>query len=96
MIRAELLARYGLVDGGGPLLTMVTRLAEQKGVDLLLPLTPFLRHLGATLIVLGDGEQGWPTRSTAAAAAVPATGGVHPWLRRSARPPAVRRRRCVR
>lgn len=57
-MRVELLARYGLVDGGGPLLTMVTRLAEQKGVDLLLPLAPFLRRLGATLIVLGDGEQG--------------------------------------
>ena len=26
--------RSGLADGGGPLLTMVTRLAEQKGVDL--------------------------------------------------------------
>jgi starch synthase len=55
--RGKLLARYGLVDGGGPLLAMVTRLADQKGVDLLLPVTPFLARLGATLIVLGDGDQ---------------------------------------
>ncbi len=71
VIRAELLARYGLIDGGGPLLTMVTRLAEQKGVDLLVPLTPFLRRLGASLIVLGDGEQGLADALTAAATAHP-------------------------
>ncbi len=71
VIRAELLARCGLVDGGGPLLTMVTRLVEQKGVDLLLPLVPYLQHLGATLIVLGDGEQALADALTAAAAAYP-------------------------
>ncbi len=70
-IRADLLARYGLTDGGGPLLTMVTRLAEQKGVDLLVPLTPFLRRLGASLIVLGDGEQGLAEALAAAAIAHP-------------------------
>lgn len=66
-MRAELLARYDLSDGGGPLMAMVTRLADQKGVDLLAPLAPFLRRLGATLIVLGDGEQ-WLADSLAAAA----------------------------
>ena len=71
VIRAGLLARYGLTDGGGPLLTMVTRLADQKGVDLLTPLAPFLRRLGATLIVLGDGEQGLADALTAAAEAHP-------------------------
>ncbi len=70
-MRAELLARYGLTDGGGPLLTMVTRLADQKGVDLLLPHTPFLKHLGAALIVLGDGEQGLADALSAATAAHP-------------------------
>jgi starch synthase len=70
-IRAELIARYGLTDGGGPLLTMVTRLVEQKGVDLLLPVVPFLKHLGASLIVLGDGEQGLADALTVAAAAHP-------------------------
>ena len=69
-MRAELLARYDLIDGGGPLLTMVTRLADQKGVDLLVPLTPFLRRLGATLIVLGDGEQ-WLADALGSAAAEP-------------------------
>jgi starch synthase len=68
-IRAHLLSRHGLVDGGGPLLTMVSRLADQKGVDLLLPLTPFLEHLGATLIVLGDGDQGLAEALSAAASA---------------------------
>jgi starch synthase len=71
IIRAQLFTRYGLDDGGGPLLTMVTRLAEQKGVDLLLPIIPFLRHLGASLIVLGDGEQGLADALTAGATAHP-------------------------
>ena len=53
------------------MLTMVTRLAEQKGVDLALPLTPFLERLGATLMVLGDGDQGLADALTAAAATRP-------------------------
>ena len=69
--RTGLLATHGLTDGGGPLLTMVTRLADQKGVDLVLPLTPFLRRLGATLIVLGDGDQGLADGLNWAAAAHP-------------------------
>jgi starch synthase len=71
VIRADLLTRYGLVDGGGPLLTMVSRLADQKGVDLLVALTPFLEHLGATLIVLGDGDQGLAESLIMAAASHP-------------------------
>jgi starch synthase len=70
-IRADLMTKYGLADGGGPLLTMVTRLVEQKGVDLALPLTPFLKRLGATLIVLGDGEQALADALTAATTADP-------------------------
>jgi len=69
--RGKLLARYGLVGGGGPLLTMVTRLADQKGVDLLIPVTQFLARLGATLIVLGDGDQRLAEMLHAAAAAHP-------------------------
>ena len=70
-VRADLMSRYGLADGGGPLLTMVTRLVEQKGVDLALPLTPFLKRLGATMIVLGDGEQALADALTAATTADP-------------------------
>jgi starch synthase len=55
MVKQQLLAQFGLA-GGGPLLVMITRLVEQKGVDLALPLTPFLEGIDATLIVLGDGD----------------------------------------
>ena len=71
VMRGDLLERFELTDGGGPLLTMVTRLADQKGVDLLMPMTPFLRRLGATLVVLGDGEQWLADALTAAAEAHP-------------------------
>ena len=70
-MRADLLARFDLTDDGGPLMAMVTRLADQKGVDLLLPVTPFLRGLGASLIVIGDGQQGLADALTSAAEADP-------------------------
>ena len=70
-IRAELLKAHGLHDGGGPLLTMVTRLVDQKGVDLVLPLAPYLAGLGASMIVLGDGDQWLADGLSAAAAANP-------------------------
>ncbi|HSB84875.1 MAG TPA: glycogen/starch synthase [Ilumatobacteraceae bacterium] len=70
-IRRELLQAHGLIDAGGPLLTMVTRLVDQKGVDLMLPLTPYLGRLGASMIVLGDGDQWLADALTASAAAHP-------------------------
>ena len=70
-MRSDLITRFGLTDGGGPLMSMVTRLADQKGVDLLLPVTPFLRGLGASLIVIGDGQQGIADAVTSAADADP-------------------------
>jgi len=54
--RAAALARVGLPDGDGPLAVVVSRLTEQKGIDLLLPLVPELRALGLRLAVLGSGQ----------------------------------------
>lgn len=48
----------GLDDGPGPLFVVVTRLAEQKGIDLVLPSLPLLGTMGARLAVLGDGDVG--------------------------------------
>ncbi len=56
-LRSELLVQVGLDDGGGPVMVVVTRLAHQKGVDLILPLVPFLDGVKARLIVLGSGEE---------------------------------------
>ena len=54
--RAALVARMGLKLSGGPIVVLVTRLVEQKGVDLLLPVVPFLAGMGAQLVVLGSGD----------------------------------------
>jgi starch synthase len=56
--RAALSSRLGLPDRGGPLAVAVTRLVEQKGIDLLLPLIPELHGLGLHLAILGSGEAG--------------------------------------
>ena len=54
--RAAALAHVGLPDGDGPLAVVVSRLTEQKGIDLLLPLVPELHALGLRLAVLGAGQ----------------------------------------
>ncbi len=55
--RAVLQAEFGLRTNAGPLLVMVTRLVEQKGVDLVLPLLAELDAIDAQLVVLGDGDR---------------------------------------
>lgn len=52
--RSALLAELGL-DDGGPLLVLVTRLAQQKGIDLLLATLGRLLESGVRVAVLGDG-----------------------------------------
>ena len=37
-------------------IAMVTRLVDQKGVDIALGLAPYLEHLGARLVILGSGQ----------------------------------------
>jgi starch synthase len=49
--------RFGLAEDGSPLLGVVSRLAWQKGIDLLLELLPWLVGQGAQLAVLGSGDR---------------------------------------
>lgn len=53
--RAALLDELRL-ENGGPVLAMVTRLAHQKGVDLVIGTADELLARGARLVVLGDGD----------------------------------------
>lgn len=70
-LRSDLLAEAGLSVGDGPLMVVVTRLAHQKGVDLIVPLVPYLEGLDARMIVLGSGEQDLVDALTSAVAAHP-------------------------
>ena len=58
--KAALQRRYGLAeDPKAPLLAMVARLVEQKGIDLLVRVADRLFHdpeLGVQLVVLGEGD----------------------------------------
>ena len=55
--RAALRAELKLPDDEGPVLAMVTRLTEQKGVDLVLRALPEVIAAGGQLVVLGDGDK---------------------------------------
>jgi starch synthase len=76
--RAALLAEAGLRDGG-PILAVVSRLAHQKGIDLVLAALPALLNADARLVVLGDGDSSYESALTVAAAA--AKGRVATFLR---------------
>lgn len=69
--RAALLADLGWADAPGPLVAMVTRLAEQKGIDLALDTLPVLAGIGARLVLLGSGDRVLGNRARALAAAHP-------------------------
>jgi starch synthase len=54
-IRAELVRDAGL-DPDRPLLAIISRLAHQKGIDLVLTALPALLESGVNLCILGDGD----------------------------------------
>ncbi|WP_233544844.1 glycogen synthase GlgA [Pseudooceanicola sediminis] len=54
--RKALLDRFGLEDGPGPLAAVVSRMTEQKGLDLLAEVLPGYIDAGGRLVVLGSGD----------------------------------------
>jgi len=57
--RTELITRSGLSEAGNlPILGMVSRLAAQKGIDLVLEALPaFLRNNSCRAVILGEGDK---------------------------------------
>ena len=55
--KQALLARIGLSRTGAPLIGMVTRLVDQKGLDIATKALPRIMALGMQLVILGTGEE---------------------------------------
>ena len=70
--KRALQAAMGLPVADVPLLGMVSRLTEQKGIDLVVEAMPALRELGVQLAILGTGSAPLEGSLAAAAAADPA------------------------
>lgn len=69
--RSALRTELGLPVVSGPLAVVVTRLADQKGVDLLLPVLDLAHRLPVQVAVLGDGDASLAEALTRASSARP-------------------------
>jgi len=56
LCKRDLQRSQGLDEAQGPLIGMITRLADQKGLDLVAPLLDRLTGLGTQFVLLGTGE----------------------------------------
>lgn len=54
--RARLEERFGVEQGSGPIMSVVSRLTWQKGIDLLKPVIPGIVDRGGKLVVYGQGD----------------------------------------
>ena len=64
-------------DAGGPLFGVVSRLSEQKGLDLVLATLPALIDAGGQLVLLGSGDAALAQAFSAMAAQYPGQVAVH-------------------
>jgi starch synthase len=69
--RKALREEFGLPEAQGPLCAVVSRLTQQKGLDLLLDALPALLDRGGQLVLLGTGESALERAYRAAARAHP-------------------------
>lgn len=74
--RKALADRFGLIDGGGPIFTVISRLTWQKGMDVLAEVADDIVTMGGQLAVLGSGDPDLEASLKAAAARHPGHIGV--------------------
>ena len=70
-VNSDVLRREMRILGDGPIFASVTRLAHQKGMDILLAALPQLLERGASFVLLGDGDVEGERAFSRAAAAFP-------------------------
>jgi starch synthase len=75
--RKALAAEFGLEPAAGPLAIVVSRLTDQKGIDLLAAVLPEFIAAGGSLAVLGAGDPVLEQAMRAAAERWPGRVGVH-------------------
>ena len=48
--------QFGLIENGRPIVSVISRLTWQKGIDLLAPVVPGIVDRGAKLVIFGEGD----------------------------------------
>ena len=76
LARAALVAEFGLGEVPGPLAIIVSRLTDQKGIDLLPAVLPEFIAAGGGLVVLGSGDPALEAALAEAQAAYPGRVGL--------------------
>ena len=69
--RQDIMRRTGLAPSNAPLIGMVTRLTEQKGLDILAEALPEIMAMGMRMVILGTGEEKYHLILTDAATRYP-------------------------
>ena len=76
--KAVVQSRFGIAESPDALLAcVISRLTDQKGIDLILEALPTLVDGGGQLVILGSGEAALETLAKKAAARYPQSVGVH-------------------
>lgn len=70
-VKTGLVREFGFPESSDPLIGMVTRLTDQKGIDVALETLPVLEQLGARMVLLGSGERALAEACSAAARRFP-------------------------
>jgi starch synthase len=69
--RKHLIAKTNLDDDDTPIIALVSRFAQQKGIDIVLDLAEFLPTIGARVVMIGEGECELVARAARVAGAHP-------------------------
>ncbi|HHO75433.1 MAG TPA: glycogen synthase, partial [Deltaproteobacteria bacterium] len=75
--KKDLQSRFSLDHADYPVFGMISRLVEQKGIDIIIDIIPQLIQAGSQVVILGNGHKGYENELVEMSSAYPGQMGVH-------------------